>query len=545
LEEHAAELAEHFSQSTDRVELTKAVSYGELASQRALAVYAYGEAARHLEQALAVQEVLDPDDTAKRCDLLLMLGEALLPAGDPLRVIEAVAPEALALAENLRDDSRSSRACQAAVEGFWLQYGPRGRATAEFRRWAGDADRLASPGSLERVYADIALSRAAFWEDRELAWDLAERALALAHQLGDAQAIRSCAGQMLGGAWPFHHAGARLRLAEEFALQPAAGAGATAFSIRSGAFNVFLIWGQRERAEQMAREARAIADRTRHISALVQASALEIQLLALSGRLEEAMEAGEALVRRGQELGAPGLARDFARRATFWPSLHLGRAEGTLVAAEQEPVDLAGVLSGGGRGLARAHLGQWDAAREDLDRLREVWRKRGRAVGWSSATQPLWLAAAVLVSDRRLVELLRDSLAPAAGMLSQLFPTRIARHLGAASALLGETDKARGYYQQAIEICEKVRFRPELALTRLELAELMLGEANSNQPSAISTPPRAPERKRGGLTADKLKADASRAEALAHLDFAIAEFREMKMQPSLERALRHKDVLKA
>jgi hypothetical protein len=40
-------------------------------------------------------------------------------------------------------------------------------------------------------------------------------------------------------------------------------------------------------------------------------------------------------------------------------------------------------------------------------------------------------------------------------------------------------------------------------------------------------------------------ADSSRAEALAHLDFAIAEFREMKMQPSLERALRHKEVLKA
>jgi uncharacterized protein (DUF924 family) len=35
------------------------------------------------------------------------------------------------------------------------------------------------------------------------------------------------------------------------------------------------------------------------------------------------------------------------------------------------------------------------------------------------------------------------------------------------------------------------------------------------------------------------------AEALEHLDFAIAEFREMKMQPALERALRHKEVLKA
>ncbi len=29
-------------------------------------------------------------------------------------------------------------------------------------------------------------------------------------------------------------------------------------------------------------------------------------------------------------------------------------------------------------------------------------------------------------------------------------------------------------------------------------------------------------------------------DALEHLDFAIKEFREMKMQPSLERALRHK-----
>jgi hypothetical protein len=28
-------------------------------------------------------------------------------------------------------------------------------------------------------------------------------------------------------------------------------------------------------------------------------------------------------------------------------------------------------------------------------------------------------------------------------------------------------------------------------------------------------------------------------------DFAIWEFREMKMQPPLERALRHKDILKA
>jgi hypothetical protein len=34
-------------------------------------------------------------------------------------------------------------------------------------------------------------------------------------------------------------------------------------------------------------------------------------------------------------------------------------------------------------------------------------------------------------------------------------------------------------------------------------------------------------------------------EALEHLDFAIKEFQGMKMQPSLERALRHKEIQNA
>jgi hypothetical protein len=33
--------------------------------------------------------------------------------------------------------------------------------------------------------------------------------------------------------------------------------------------------------------------------------------------------------------------------------------------------------------------------------------------------------------------------------------------------------------------------------------------------------------------------------AIAHLNFVITELREMKIQPSLERVLRQKDILKA
>ncbi len=36
-----------------------------------------------------------------------------------------------------------------------------------------------------------------------------------------------------------------------------------------------------------------------------------------------------------------------------------------------------------------------------------------------------------------------------------------------------------------------------------------------------------------------------RAEAVEHLDFAIREFQDMKMQPSLERALGPRELLKA
>ena len=88
------------------------------------------------------------------------------------------------------------------------------------------------------------------------------------------------------------------------------------------------------------------------------------------------------------------------------------------------------------------------------------------------------------------------------------------RHLGAAAALLGRPEEARAYYEEAMDMATRLRFRPEIALTRLELAELLLAHY--------------PDEK---------------AEAFEHLDFAIGELREMKMQPALERALKRRENL--
>jgi predicted ATPase len=146
LDEHAAELAEHFVQSTEPGDLEKALRYSELAARRALAVFANGEAVRHLQQALGTQEVLDPDDQLRRCDLLLRQGEAMLPLEEPARIASGVAEEAYTLAERLNDAPRAARAAIIALGGLWRQ--ARGGRTAferapEMRQWAERADRHA------------------------------------------------------------------------------------------------------------------------------------------------------------------------------------------------------------------------------------------------------------------------------------------------------------------------------------------------------------------------------------------------------------------
>jgi hypothetical protein len=211
LDEHAAELAEHFAQSTDRADLAKAVRYGELAAERAMGVYAYGEAVRHLEQALAVQEVLDPHDKAKRCDLLLALGGALVSAGGATRAIETVAPEALEIAEATGDRRRASKACRIVQRGV----GQASNLIWAARDWAQKADRYAEEGSVDRVYADVfvGLYSIGNLHDRLSYW---RRATELALRLDDPQALIDAATwPLLGNVQTPEEEHERLRLAEE------------------------------------------------------------------------------------------------------------------------------------------------------------------------------------------------------------------------------------------------------------------------------------------------------------------------------------------
>jgi tetratricopeptide (TPR) repeat protein len=524
LKEHAAELAEQFSHSTDAADLAKAVEYGEMAAKRATNVYAYGEVVRLLEQALKVQRVLNPEDKEKMCDLLLNLCEAELLAGELQHILDVEAPAALSLAENISDNKRASRVCESAMLAItYLSAGlPPAWMTPGAAQWIEWADRHAEPDTRIRVWADIGLGMVklgtAFMGGEATLFMEGDshlrHALDTARRLGDPEVFLLAAFGYLLNTPPLVWPEERLQLAEELAGMSRSGI--TLVTLGTGLFMagyIFLEAGNRTRTEQVWREHQEIARRTEQVIYVMVSMLMDGNLACLDGRLEEAVQIFRTLQSRGDELGLSLYAFISTVYGICRPLLHLGKADEALqiVSGLPLPFPLDKVL-------CLAHLGKTGEVTEILEQHVLARPNIGSAQDGTPSWYYVWaLEAAIMVGHRDVADLLLRLLTNSPFKTTGIaVPTCIARHLGGACALLERFGEARKYYQEAIKVCTEIKFRPELALTRLQLAELLL----EHYPK-------------------------ERAEALEHLDFAIGEFRDMKMQPSLERALKHKQILKA
>ncbi|MEK7215570.1 MAG: hypothetical protein AAB289_08255, partial [Chloroflexota bacterium] len=307
VEEHAVELAEHYANSSDPGDLAKSVHYSEVAAQRALSVFAYGEAVRHLEQALKAQEVLDPDDKLKRCDILLALGEAMMSAGEPLRTAEHVAEEAFDLAQGSDDAARTSAVCSLALEALFRYGGTSAAPTPIWRTWAARADKSAQDNTLGRVHADLALGVGGMMEERGFERrHFHERALQLARRLGDQRAIFECGARLLLGTESSLDSWERGRsLAEELVHTQRVGVRTiTLAQVLSGSGSHFLAWGDRDRLEQLWREVDELAHRTRDPYVLLRPIIHSLVLNTLNGNLEGAVETAERLMTTSEEMGS-------------------------------------------------------------------------------------------------------------------------------------------------------------------------------------------------------------------------------------------------
>jgi len=525
LEEHAAELAEHFSQSTDPADLAKAIEYGEMAARRALDVYAYGEAVRLLEEAIKVQKVLNPGDKGKICDLLLTLSDALSLAGRATQqAVDLELQEAFSLAEAVGDKTRACRACQLAM--WHMAYA--GDLLSSIRgteavRWAERADKYAEPDTAARALADLGMGAYKYGtgfvnQQPELMKEsirFFNRSLELARRLDDMEIFCYIACFYLVSIASPQHIKERWLLAEELAGRPRIGVTTrtlgTALSFM--AFTL-LESGKRQLAEELIKELWELSEHSGQTNLWFMAMSARGMLATLDGRLEEADEIGQRVRARGEELDFTGYAAVCEYNASFDARLLLGKTDELHRIAEIFGVSLSTATGG----LLLAILKPRAEAIEYLEKNVVARPGIGTPDDETRAYLDVYnLIAAVMVGHRPSAELLLQRLKDVglytAHMMSLQFP---GRHLGAAAALLERFDEAREFYRKALKMATEIRYRPEIALTRLQLAELLLEHY--------------PKEKK---------------EALEHLDFAIKEFREMKMQPSLERALRHKDILKA
>jgi hypothetical protein len=510
LEEHATELAEHFAQSTEGADLTKAVTYARLAASRAMSVFDYGEAVRLLEQALKAQEVLDPDDRAKHCDLLLVLGEAQLPLGEPRRVIDVTASEAFALATQLGDNARASRACRLALEGFSRERNL--LPSPGLDEWAERADRTADPETLERVYADVALGRlklGTFTGPISEGLRLLDRGLDLARRLGDVEVQFLAAWQFIFAHFVTKHWQAGRDVAEEFLSKPRHGVSTrnqAMFYVYAGATR--LLAGDRRAWETTVGEGLAtLAARSQDINLQVSTKGHELLKMVMDGHLEDALEAARNAADAWLEsrVSVAGIASPARQAAAY-----LGREVESEIFARGSQIFVD---------VNRAHEGA-ESEEMDEDFLR-TYRAILNPIESDSAYVLRffggYLAFAVRLGEKQDVRtILNSSDLPPESFSAPLDVVSMGRLYGLAEAFLGEVTTARQHLEQAIEACRQLPHRPELALASLQLAELLLEHYPDERDSAME-----------------------------HLDFAIAEFREMKMQPSLERALRHRGLLKA
>jgi ATP/maltotriose-dependent transcriptional regulator MalT len=504
-----------------------------VAARHATEVFAYGEAARQLDRALLVQDLVVPDDLGKRCDLLLTLGEALFQAGDNERVISHIAPDAFALAEGLGDRSRAFRASRLAVDCLFAHGSSLTVAQAEYLTWAERTMEYAAPESIERIHADLAVATARFNRGHfAQARQLRLEALALARHHADAEGLFNTAYFHLGQIDSPQHWDERVRLAEECAGWPRQAVSSQILGMAlwySG--YVRLAQGERAGAEELWVQMRELAQRT-HLAGVLYTVADDAILGILDGHLEDVLARLMRLVERvvnetgGVVSGLNGVGLNGVSGPMMMPALYLGRADAWLAAFDENAL-LTGSTQPGrptaffirftdARALCLAQLGRVEEARALVRPLLDAITGGTIDAEVPFGSLALLLQAAVALKDQTAAQALAARLACVADLSGDTAVTTcVGRHLGDAAALVGDRTAARAYYAQALESASKIRFRPELALTHLRLAELLLKDAD----------------------------EAGRSDALEHLDLTIPELQDMKMQPSLERALALRETL--
>ena len=513
-EAHAEELAYHFAEAEIIVGSERMIRYSLLAGERALASYAYEEAVVHFERALAAKEGQAMD--SETADLLFGLGRAQSAALERYQLQQAV--DALRRAFDYYVESGDvRRAVEVARFPFPTVQGPKGLADISLR-----ALELVEPDCLEAGWLSSHHGVFIYLEggNYEAARRALERAMRIAHQERDETLeLRTLSSAMCVEGWELHN-----REAYDHALRAIElcrvidDPGAEVIARQFAFWYPACVAGDFQAAHKQAASALAPAGRLRQRHAMVTAYWINALLGTLRGDWDDAISHSDRALATDH-----GDWRSLVNRVCV--EFALGRFdEGREYLVRLDEVAEAGSPTASPSpalifvSVLAAYLCAITGDVERPDRAETVAR-----AGLSAMDLPLWPRRASAVG-LAFIALQRGDKVMAAeqyhalvGIEDRFLPVPVIstdRVLGLLANTVGQFEKAVGHFEDAIALCRKAGYRPQLAWTCHDYAEMLL---RRDSPGSAQAGP------------------VDREKGMALLEEALSISRGLGMRPLIER----------
>jgi len=480
-EPHLSELAHHFFAALPSGDTEKAFTYAMRAAQWSVAQLAFEEAARLYEMALTLAR-----DDARRCEVLLGLGDAYARAGDT-----SAAKRSFGDAAELADAHGLPQQLGRAAVG----YGGR-------IMWAVSRDDDRLKFLIERALQELGdeapelrvelLARLAGGPLRdasfppELKRARSEEAVEIARQLGDPKLLANAlAGYTQAHLAPDLLPGLLPAAEEWLAVALEAGDKERAFEAHEQLFLSWLGLGDGARARANLPEMRRIAAELRQPTQLWLFGVYETLLALLEGRFADA----ESLLDANEEVAdaAPRWNAEMSRRLQLYV---LRRGQGRLdelVDTQQAELEaftfrtypIVDCV------LARLH----DELGRDADSAR-IFSALAKDDFAQIPFDEEWLVSVGLLAevahsrgDRQRARALYDQLAPYADQVAVAYPEisigSAARYAGLLASTLCRWEEAEKHFQEALATNEQIGAWPWLAQTQEDYARMFLARGQS------------------------------------------------------------------
>jgi tetratricopeptide (TPR) repeat protein len=482
-----ATLTHHFSLAPPHRGAAKTIEYAERAAERAAGVLAYEEAARLYKVAI---EALDqaPSDAALTCRLLLACGHAQNKAGDTLEAQETFRRAA---------DTARALGSPHLLALAALGYGQPGQMAGgivdnelvalleEALEAVGDDE----PALRARLVARLAIELS-FSEMRERRAELSGEAVELARKVGDTRGLGFALVARHWSLWGPGNVQERLEAANDL-LGLAESSGDERLAIAGHRWRMLdlLELGDIDAVDIEIDAYARSAERLRRVSDSLYVHICRAMRRLLAGEFDAAEAEAYAAVTLGNRVQDPNTGN-----ATLLQSCTLRRERGRLERLEgpvRAYAERFAAIPGWVCVLAHllAETDRHDEAREILDAFAaEDFRGLPLDGVWLGAVAYLAEAAAA-IGDATHAQALHDLLEPyadrnvAVGFAATCMGSA-ARHLGLLADLLGRRKQAIAHFEAALAMNERMRARPWVARTQVELARVLSQQASGRERAA-------------------------------------------------------------